>query len=312
MIPTEHDVSSQTGGGHAAHFVWSSRSSPALDVSDLGVAFIAEVRCQTRRPEHAPPGGVVPIPPPGRFDAAELRRARQSAGLSRPQLAQRIGINASLIKTWETRGVCPTVGNITRAAQALGLKVSDLYTPDVVSAGSLRDLRVAAGMSQQDLAHRLEVRQELVSQWERAKARPTGEKIVHYAAALEVEPAVINAAINLTEARSRPPRLPLRSNDLESNGDRQAAEALMSVLAQLCEEKRIAADASESALNDATAATWTGPETNSLRWRARYDNLVAHGEHLGAIEALYAARKVFNAYFGPLADAQGGRGDRDD
>lgn len=97
-----------------------------------------------------------------------------------------------------------------------------------------------------------------------------------------------------------------------SNGDLQAAEAIMYALAQLCEEKRIAADASESALNDATAATWNGPETNSLRWSARYNKLVAQGEHLGAIEALYAARKVFNAHFGPLADDQGRRGDRDD
>ena len=83
----------------------------------------------------------MPFPPPGRFDSAALRRTREATGLSRPQLAARIGVNVALIKSWEAKGVCPSVGNITRVAQGLGLKVSDLYTPDAASAGSLRDLR---------------------------------------------------------------------------------------------------------------------------------------------------------------------------
>lgn len=141
----------------------------------------------------------MPLSPPGRFHGAVLRHTREAAGLSRPQLAARMGVNVGLIKSWETKGVCPTVSNITRAAQALGLEVNDLYTPDVASKGSLRDLRVAAGMTQYFLAQRLGVRQGLVSQWERSRARPTWEQILRYAAVLDVEPAVIGAAVALTE-----------------------------------------------------------------------------------------------------------------
>ena len=143
----------------------------------------------------------MPFPPPGRFDSAALRRTREAAGLSRPQLAARIGVNVALIKSWEVKGVCPCVGNITRVAQGLGLKVSDLYTPDATSAGSLLDLRVAAGLTQQELAQRLKVRQPLVSMWERSKARPTLDEITRYGTVLDVDPTAIVAALDLTESR---------------------------------------------------------------------------------------------------------------
>lgn len=150
------------------------------------------------------------IPPPGQFDAATLRRTREAAGLSRPQLAERVGVNVTLIKSWETKGVCPTVSNLTRVAKALGLKVDDLYKPDAISAGSLRDLRVAAGMTQQQLAQQIGVRQALVSMWERSKARPFWDEITCYAAALDVEPTAIAAAIDLTESHYGIPKLPQR------------------------------------------------------------------------------------------------------
>ena len=143
----------------------------------------------------------MPFPPPGRFDSAALRRTREATGLSRPQLAALICVNVALIKSWEAKGVCPSVGNITRVAQGLGLKVSDLYTPDAASAGSLRDLRVAAGLTQQELAQRLKVRQPLVSMWERSKTRPTLDEITRYATALDVDPTAIVAALDLTESR---------------------------------------------------------------------------------------------------------------
>lgn len=160
----------------------------------------------------------MPLPPPGRFDGATLRLTRETAGLSRPQLAERVGVDVALIKSWETRGVCPTVGNITRVAHALGLKVSDLYTPDAASAGALRDLRVAAGMTQQELAHHLGVRQGLISMWERGKARPTWDEIARYATTLDVDPTVIGAAIDLTEFHCGSPKLrqrPVMADDFQ-------------------------------------------------------------------------------------------------
>ena len=194
----------------------------------------------------------MPLPPPGRFDSAALRRTREATGLSRPQLAERIGVNVALIKSWEAKGVCPNVGNITRVAQALGLKVNDLYTPDATSAGSLRDLRVAAGLTQQELAQRLKVRQWLVSMWERSKTRPTWDEITRYATALDVEPTAISAAIDLTESRLGGPKLSQRP---VMSGDFQLSESAPHVIYEF--------------EDPAGHATVTSPQFPELRFRAK-------------------------------------------
>ena len=194
----------------------------------------------------------MPLPPPGRFDSAALRRTREAAGLSRPQLAARIGVNVALIKSWEVKGVCPNDGNITRVAQALGLKVSDLYTPDATSAGSLLDLRVAAGLTQQELAQRLKVRQPLVSMWERSKTRPTWDEITRYATALDVDPTAISAAIDLTESRLGAPKLSQRP---VMSGDFQLSESAPHVIYEF--------------EDPAGHATVTSPQFPDLRFRAK-------------------------------------------
>gem|GEM_PF-1171112 len=138
------------------------------------------------------------IPPPGRFDAEKLRRTRVAAGLSRPELAERIGADASIVKSWETRGVRPTVSNLSRVADALGLSVGDLYQPDATTEGSLADLRIAAGLNQRELAQQLGVSQSSVTRWEGGRARPTWEEITHYAAALGVTRIELADAIDTT------------------------------------------------------------------------------------------------------------------
>ena len=195
----------------------------------------------------------MPLPPPGRFDGAALRLSRETAGLSRPQLAERVGVDVALIKSWETRGVCPTVGNITRVAQALGLKVRDLYTPDAESAGALRDLRVAAGITQQELARRLGVRQGLISMWERGKARPTWDAIARYATTLDVDPTVIGAAIDLTESRCGSPKLRQRP---VMPGDFQLSESAPHVIYEFT--------------GPAGHATVTSPQFPELRFSGKF------------------------------------------
>lgn len=73
---------------------------------------------------------------------------------------------------------------------------------------------------------------------------------------------------------------------MSDNSDSLAAE-ILGVLSRLCEEKESAwmsaADAVESA-------------SMSARAGARYTRNVAHGEHMAAIEALYAARAVANRH----------------
>jgi len=65
-----------------------------------------------------------------------------------------------------------------------------------------------------------------------------------------------------------------------------AAEAIMEELSRLCEEKgSIYFELSDAQRERKYISTWS--ETNAIH--------VAHGEHLGAMDALYAARRILNA-----------------
>lgn len=158
------------------------------------------------------------IPPPGRFDADTLRRTRLAAGLSRAQLAERIGADPTIVKAWETKGVRPTVNNLTRVAEALDLAVDDLYQADGTSHGSLADLRIATGLTQRELAQQLGISQSSVTRWERGKARPTWKEITKYATTLGLKRTTIAEAIDTTTAQYTRPARPqkvLRSKDFE-------------------------------------------------------------------------------------------------
>ena len=158
--------------------------------------------------------------PSGRFDADRLRAAREGARLSQAELAARVGADPAIVSLWETREVAPTVRNLGRLAAALDLKVSDLYIPDSTAEGTLSGLRVAAGLSQHELAERLGVSQTTISRWERAKAAPDWSEITAYSEVLKVERTDVAAAIDTTAARRGKPSLhrkPTRPADFKLN-----------------------------------------------------------------------------------------------
>ena len=74
-------------------------------------------------------------PPTGRrFSAYTLRTLRQRAGLSRRQLADRIGRSAQSIRLYELDEAQPPVDVIDRLALVLGVGLTDLLeTPGQVS-----------------------------------------------------------------------------------------------------------------------------------------------------------------------------------
>lgn len=146
-------------------------------------------------------------PPPGRFDADMMRKARTRSGMSQADLAKLIGVDPGVINSWEKRVARPSVPNLGRVASALGLTVSDLYRSDVDTAGALVDLRVRAGLSQRDAAKLLGVSQATISRWERGLARPTWDEISSYAKVLKTDRITIGAAIDLTANQNgNPPK----------------------------------------------------------------------------------------------------------
>jgi transcriptional regulator with XRE-family HTH domain len=169
--------------------------SSKVHPESLSTTFDSGVGQEGRLAQHAP----------GQFDAAKLRAARTAAGLTQADLAGRIGTDQTVITSWESRGVRPSARSLGRISQALGLAVADLYRPDSQVEGTLADLRVGAGLSQSELARRLQVSQTRLSRWELAKSAPTWDEVGALSAALDLPRTAIAAAIDLTAQKRGQP-----------------------------------------------------------------------------------------------------------
>lgn len=153
-------------------------------------------------------------PPPGQFDNAKLRQLRLDLGLKQVELAERIGVEATVLCSWERPGGRPSAKNLGRIASTLGLEVSDLYRPDPAVAGTLADLRVQAGLGQRELARILNVSQAAISRWESNAIAPPPELLSRYAQALGTTPvALINATKAAPQRRRRTPQKQPQTTD---------------------------------------------------------------------------------------------------
>lgn len=173
----------------------------------LRYIFNCEIRYCNHRLAACRQGSAMPVPLPGQFDADKMRAARMSLGINQAELAMRIGVNPSVVNSWETRGGSPSVRNLRRVASALGLKVPDLYHSDADASGTLVDLRVRAGLSQHEIAQYLGVSQTTVSCWERGASRPTWDEICALAKVLNTDRITVGAAVDLTaNQHGNPPK----------------------------------------------------------------------------------------------------------
>ncbi len=57
---------------------------------------------------------------------AKLRAARDKAGLTQQQLADRVGINRVVLARWETDAREPSIGSVLALAEALGITLDEL------------------------------------------------------------------------------------------------------------------------------------------------------------------------------------------
>ncbi len=99
------------------------------------------------------------------FDGARLLDARERLGLTRAQLARRVGTAWEVVAQWETGECQPRPRTISAIAAAVGMTTSDLYQTSCDA--TLAERRKAAGLNQTDIASALGVTRATVSQWER-------------------------------------------------------------------------------------------------------------------------------------------------
>lgn len=102
------------------------------------------------------------------FDHLLLRRARIAAGLNQQDFAKRIGVEQATVSRWESGIRSPHPTRIKRIAAVLGIEPSELIDQsEALKEGLvLRQYRERAGLSQANLAARLELHPASISNFE--------------------------------------------------------------------------------------------------------------------------------------------------
>ncbi|SIC21538.1 helix-turn-helix domain-containing protein [Mycobacteroides abscessus] len=126
------------------------------------------------------------------FDGAKLKAARESAGMSRTQLAAILESDDETVRKWEIGSSSPSPAKLLPLAAALNVQQTDLHSGE--GALTLKDLRRRAGLNQADVAARAGVSRSVVSNWESGKLAVPQEVRPALAQAYDVTLADVDAA----------------------------------------------------------------------------------------------------------------------
>jgi len=139
-----------------------------------------------------------------RLDSQALRRARVAAGLTQHQLARLVGVaGGERVSRWELGTSSPRPQLVLHLADVLGVDLNELCArPREVD---LRSLRVAAGMSMDELASRIHASKTTISRWESGDVvRPLSVRVLALLAeALGVSPEVVQQAAERSRSAIR-------------------------------------------------------------------------------------------------------------
>ncbi len=127
-----------------------------------------------------------------------LAEARRRMGLSREEVALKLGVHMLSIKNWETGKNRPRAQFIPALARLYGLEEPELrQTLGLEEPGreqaakrgqALRQIRLRAGLSLEQAAWRMDVTASAVRQWETGKNRPKRQSQRKIAQAYGLEP----------------------------------------------------------------------------------------------------------------------------
>lgn len=142
------------------------------------------------------------------FDPGRLRAARTAAKLTQTALAAAADVHPNEVGYWEAGTRVPQVETVAALARALGITPADLLEPSAGGRPTLRQLRVAAGLSQEQAAERAGLQKHRYAALERGEAaRLTEAEVDALARALDVGADRARAA----HAASRTDRLAARA-----------------------------------------------------------------------------------------------------
>jgi transcriptional regulator with XRE-family HTH domain len=135
------------------------------------------------------------------FDAERLRAARRAAHLTQRQLADQVGVTETAIANWEGGGRSPRVDRLGQLARALGVRPIDLTDAAGTGTPSLLQLRLGAGLLQEQVAEAARMtRQKYQTLEGGATAGLRGADVAALAEALGVDAIEVRAAHAVSRA----------------------------------------------------------------------------------------------------------------
>lgn len=129
------------------------------------------------------------------FNPRRLRSARAAAALTQGALAVAAGVHENEVKEWESGRRVPQVDTVAALARALHVTPLDLLDHDADQALTLKQLRAAAGLSQQRTAELAGLLRTTYSQIERGETVTlSADDAAAIGRALNVDPDEVRAA----------------------------------------------------------------------------------------------------------------------
>jgi transcriptional regulator with XRE-family HTH domain len=145
--------------------------------------------------------------------ATLLRHCRLERGLSRAELAQRVGVSKTTLGNWESERTLPSTPELGSLMGALTLGTQEqlalrrlVALPRALvtlppqerpplTGGLLRALRLRRGLTQSEVARRLQMRQGTLAKWERSDDWPSVERLMALCMVLDAPPAEVEAIL---------------------------------------------------------------------------------------------------------------------
>ena len=123
-----------------------------------------------------------------------IRELRKAEGITQKELGKRAGIAEPTIRRYENGQLSPKYETVEKLAEALHKSMEDVMTDSVVSAGTgertignrIRMARIAAALTQEELASLVGVRRPAISKYESGIVDPSASQIQKIASALRV------------------------------------------------------------------------------------------------------------------------------
>lgn len=153
------------------------------------------------------------------FDPIRLRLARVRAGLTQAELGALIGASASHVSRYECGRTQPSVKSLAKLAAALKVPPGALLTATEDAERKLSDLRVAAGLTQADVATALALNDRNYSAIERGELglTPAVAQLLAEAFSVTVDQVTDSYVNARRQRRARGMRLqPLRAEHVRS------------------------------------------------------------------------------------------------